>query len=222
MCGRFSLTPERETLETRLGARFNAAWIHARYNAAPTQVLPAILNTAPRVIQPLRCGLKPAWAQKMGKREGIINVRAETLRDRPTFKKDLLTRRCLVLADSFYEWRREGKHKTPFRILLKTGEPFAFAGIWEENEGSDGYPIQTFAIITTEANALVAPIHNRTPVMLQPQEEHAWLADDKSLSELLSFLRPYPAELIRSYQVSTQVNRASVDRPELLTAERER
>src|SRR5882724_10024364 len=152
MCGRFSLTPERETLETRLGARFNAAWIHARYNAAPTQVLPAILNTAPRVIQPLRWGLKPAWAQKMGKREGIINVRAETLRDRPTFKKDLLTRRCLVLADSFYEWRREGKHKTPFRILLKTGEPFAFAGIWEENEGSDGYPIQTFAIITTEAN----------------------------------------------------------------------
>ena len=220
MGGRFSLTPNREALEARFGARFNAAWFQARYNAAPTQALPVILNTAPRVIQPVRWGLKPAWAQKIGKREGLINVRTETLRDRPTFKKDLLTRRCLVLADSFYEWRKEGKHKTPFRILLKTEEPFAFAGIWEENEGSDGHPIQTFAIITTEANAVVAEVHNRMPVMLQPKEEHAWLGDAVPLSTLLSFLRPYPAELIKAYQVSTLVNRASVDQPELIEPER--
>ncbi len=220
MCGRFSLTPDRETLETRFGARFNAAWIHARYNAAPTQALPAILNTAPRVIQPLCWGLKPVWAQKIEKREGIIDVRAETLRDRPTFKKDLITRRCLVLADSFYEWRKDRKHRTPFRILLKTGEPFVFAGIWEENEDSDGHPIQTFAIITTEANAVVAEVHNRMPVMLQPKEERRWLADAVLLSTLLSFLRPYPAELMRAYQVSTLVNSAAVDKPALITPER--
>lgn len=179
-----------------------------------------ILNTAPRVIQPLRWGLKPAWAQKIGKREGIINVRAETLRDRPTFKKDLITRRCLVLADSFYEWRKDRKHRTPFRILLKTGEPFAFAGIWEENEDSDGHPIQTFAIIATEANAVVAEVHNRMPIMLKPEEEGRWLGNVFPLSTLLSFLRPYLAELMQAYQVSTLVNRASVDQPELINPER--
>jgi putative SOS response-associated peptidase YedK len=220
MCGRFSITPNREGIEARFGARFDAAWFQARYNAAPSQALPVILNTAPDMIFPLRWGLKPAWAQKLGRREGIINVRAETLRDRPTFKKDLLEHRCLVLADSFYEWRKDRKHKTPFRILLKTEEPFAFAGIWEENKDSDGQPIQTFAIITTEANTVVAEIHNRMPVVLTPEEERGWLADDKPVRELLHFLRPYPAELMRAYQVSTLVNSASMDQPELIKPER--
>jgi putative SOS response-associated peptidase YedK len=220
MCGRFSLTPSREALEARFGARFAAAWFQARYNAAPSQALPVILNTAPQVIQPLRWGLKPAWAQKRGKREGLIHVRAETLRDRPTFTKDLLDRRCLVLADSFYEWRKDRKHRTPFRVLLKTGEPFVFAGLWEENEDSDGHPIQTFAIITTEANAVVAPIHTCMPVLLQPQAERAWLASDTPLRALLACLRPYPAVLMRAYQVSTLVNSAAVDEPELITPER--
>ena len=132
-----------------------------------------------------------------------------------------MPRRCLVLADSFYEWRKDRKLKTPFRILLKSGELFAFAGIWEENEDSDGHPIQTFAIIPTDANELVAPIHNRLPVMLQPLEEHAWLAIDKPLGELLSYLRPYPAAAMRAYQVSTLVNSAAIDQPELIKPEHE-
>jgi putative SOS response-associated peptidase YedK len=162
---------------------------------------------------------KAAWAQKIGKREGIINVSAETLRDRPTFKKDLLVRRCLVLANSFYKWRKDRKHRTPFRVLPKTGEPFAFAGIWEENEDSDGHSIQTFAIITTEANAIVVEVHNRMPVMLQPEEDGAWLVDAVPLSTPLSFLRPHAAELMIAYQVSMLVNRASVDQPELIEPE---
>jgi putative SOS response-associated peptidase YedK len=157
MCGRFSVTFDQKLLEARFQATFAESLFQPRYNAAPSQALPVILNTEPQTIQRLAWGLRPAWARTIGKKDGIINVRAETLRERQTFKKDLAERRCLVLADSFYEWRKEaGKRKTPFRILLKMKEPFAFAGIWEENEGRDGESIQTFAIITTESNSLVA------------------------------------------------------------------
>src|SRR5262245_61720137 len=131
MCGRFSVTYDRERLEARFQAKFDESLFQPRYNAAPAQTLPVILNKEPQTIQRLAWGLRPAWARSMGKKDGIINVRAETLRERQTFKKDLAERRCLVLADSFYEWRKEaGKRKTPFRILLKTHKPFAFAGIW--------------------------------------------------------------------------------------------
>jgi putative SOS response-associated peptidase YedK len=105
-------------------------------------------------------------------------------------------------------------------VLLKTGEPFAFAGIWEVNTVSDGHPIQTFALISTDPNEVVAPIHNLMPAMLQPQEEHAWLAADQPLGELLSYLRPYPAEMMRAYQVSTLVNSAAIDQQELIKPER--
>src|SRR5919108_3930013 len=179
MCGRFSVAYDREVLEARFQAAFDESLFQPRYNAAPSQALPVILNTEPHTIKRLAWGLRPAWARSISKKDGIINVRAETLRERPTFKKDLAERRCLVLADSFYAWRKEGgKRKTPFRILLKTEEPFAFAGIWEENEDTDGQRIQTFAIITTESNSLVAKVHNRMPVLLKREDERRWLEKD--------------------------------------------
>jgi putative SOS response-associated peptidase YedK len=221
MCGRFSVSYDREMLEARFNATFAESLFQPRYNAAPSQALPVILNTAPHTIQRLAWGLRPAWARAIGKKEGLINVRAETLRERQTFKKDLAERRCLVLADSFYEWRKEaGKRKTPFRILLKTAEPFAFAGIWEENEDSDGERIQTFAIITTESNSLVAEVHNRMPVLLQPDDERVWLGEDTKPERALSVLRPYPAKLMQMYEVSPRVNRATVDQPDLIEPQR--
>ena len=126
-----------------------------------------------------------------------------------------------MLADSFYEWRKEaGKRKTPFRILLKTKEPFAFAGIWEENEDSDGERIQTFAIITTESNSLVAEVHNRMPVLLQREDERVWLEENTQPERALSVLRPYPAKLMQMYEVSPRVNRATEDQPDLIEPQR--
>jgi putative SOS response-associated peptidase YedK len=221
MCGRFSTTVDRQQLEARFQATFADSLFQPRYNAAPSQALPVILNTAPQTIHRLAWGLRPAWARSMGKKDGIINVRAETLRERQTFKKDLAERRCLVLADSFYEWRKEvGRRKTPFRMLLKTHEPFAFAGIWEENENSDGERIHTFAIITTESNELAAEVHNRMPVLLRQEDERVWLERETNAERALSVLRPYPAELMQMDEVSPRVNRATEDQPDLIKPQR--
>jgi putative SOS response-associated peptidase YedK len=129
MCGRFGISFERELIEQRFGAKFEANLFRPRYNAAPSQSLPVILNQDAKSIKFVAWGLRPAWVTKVSRKEGIINARAETLRERPPFKADLARWRCLVLADSFYEWQKTGKQKVPYRISLKSGEPFAFAGI---------------------------------------------------------------------------------------------
>ncbi len=216
MCGRFGISFDRGQIEQRFGAKFDAAFFTPRYNAAPSQSLPVILNTEPKKIQFVAWGLRPAWITKVNKREGLINVRAETLREKPTFKSDLQHRRCLVIADSFYEWKKEGKLKTPFRISLKSGEPFTFAGIWEENQDEDGHPLKTFAIITTAANALVVQVHNRMPAILRKESEQTWLNSDVIQENLVSLLYPYPENLMQMYEVSTRVNRATEDSPEVI------
>src|SRR5262249_15781037 len=150
-------------------------------------------------------------------RQGLINVRDDTLRDKKTFAHDLAQRRCLVLADGFYEWKKtEQRQKTPYRFQLKTGEPFAFAGIWEENEDEDGQTMRTFAIITTASNALVEQVHNRMPAMLTPEAEKAWLNTTSSREQVLSLLAPYPASAMHMYEISPRVNRATEDTPELI------
>jgi putative SOS response-associated peptidase YedK len=216
MCGRFGISFDREQIEQRFSAKFSVATFQPRYNAAPTQSLPAILNTDPQTIQFIVWGLKPAWMTKVRKREGIINVRVETLRDRQTFKRDFVERRCLVLADSFYEWRKEKQLRTPFRIALKSGEPFAFAGIWEENHDEDGQLLKTFAILTTEANSLVAQVHNRMPVILRQEDEKRWLYPDCTQEKLLSMLHPYSEKLMTMYEVSRRVNQTTEDTPDLI------
>jgi putative SOS response-associated peptidase YedK len=186
MCGRFTITNEREAIEQHFGARFATALFTPRYNAAPSQSQAVILNTEPEVIQLLVWGLRPKWLPHVTKREGLINVRDDTLRDKKTFQRDLAERRCLVLADGFYEWKKtERRQKTPYRFQLQTGEPFAFAGLWEENEDEDGQTLRTFAIITTASNALVEQVHNRMPVILAQETEKAWLNTDTTREHLL-------------------------------------
>src|SRR5919108_3290276 len=192
MCGRFSVAYDREVLEARFQAAFDESLFQPRYNAAPSQALPVILNTEPDTIKRLAWGLRPAWARSISKKDGIINVRAETLRERPTFKKDLAERRCLVLADSFYEWKKAGKQKIPYRIALKSGEPFAFAGIWEENIDADGQPLKTFAIITTGANPLVGLVHDRMPVILRQETERQWINSAIPEDKVVQLLDSYP------------------------------
>jgi len=216
MCGRFGISFGREQLERRFGATFAADVFTPRYNAAPSQSLPVILNAEPTTIQFVAWGLRPAWMTKVTKKEGIINVRAETLRERPTFKRDLAERRCLVLADSFYEWKKTGKQKIPYRIALKSGEPFAFAGIWEENAGDDGQSLKTFAIITTGANPLVGLVHDRMPVILRKETERQWIDAALPEDKLLKLLDSYPATLLQMYEISPRVNRTTEDSPEII------
>jgi putative SOS response-associated peptidase YedK len=146
----------------------------------------------------------------------IINARAETVATKPFFKQAFRSKRCLVLADGFYEWKRIGKDKVPYRIALKTGEPFAFAGIWSAVHDAQGRQVTTFAIITTDANDLVAEVHNRMPVMLPLDDEAAWVSPESSPEQAQALLQPFPADLMSVYEVSSKVNSPANNTPDIL------
>jgi putative SOS response-associated peptidase YedK len=219
MCGRFTIIAEQEALERRFKANFEVPLI-PRYNAAPDQVLPVIRNTRPETIELFRWGIQPVWLAKLGGRKELINVKAETLKEKKTFSGDLAHRRCLILADSFYEWKTipGAKRKVPYRILLKSEEPFAFAGIWEEaKEGEQA----RFAIITTTPNEVVKEIHSRMPVILTPDTEKVWLDSTTPSQDAVQALLPFDARKMKAYPISTLVNRTTVDSPAVIMRQRE-
>jgi putative SOS response-associated peptidase YedK len=155
----------------------------------------------------LRWGLVPWWAKDIAIGNQMINARAETLSEKPASKQLVRDRRCLVLADGFYEWRREGKGKTPMLFKLASGEPFSFAGLWDTWKKPDGAVLQSFTIVTTEPNELVKPIHNRMPVILSDSDAKIWLGSDGGdLAHALSLLRPFPDDLMKTHDVSLLVN----------------
>lgn len=215
MCGRYSIAVEPTEVEERFQAAFDEP-MQPRFNAAPSQRLPVILNADPRTIVLVPWGLKPDWMGPVTKKGGLINVRLETLRDKRTFRSDLAERRCLVPADGFYEWKTlpDGK-KVPFRITRTDGRLFAFAGIWQERREAGGRTPH-FAIITTAANDLMQPIHSRMPVILDAGEEAAWLAGAGNLPDLIEILETPMAIGLRAYEVSRAVNRAALDTPEVI------
>lgn len=228
MCGRFTLTDAdgaRLRFDIR-GAdvpppieRADGTADAARYNIAPTQdVLTVRDENGERRAEMMRWGLVPSWADspKIGAR--MINARAETLAERPSFRAAFRRRRCLIPADGFYEWRREGKGRVPIRFALASGEPFAFAGLWERWEPPTGEPpLLSCAIITTRANDLIAPIHDRMPAILTPDAERVWLdADITDAAALSGLLAPYPSELMRAREASRAVNSPAYDGPECL------
>ena len=219
MCGRYTTTAPRPVLEKRFEATFNAD-AGPNYNAAPSQQLPVILNTEPGQIQLLQWGLIPGWVKDLKAAPKPINARAETLADKPSFRQLLQRRRCLVPADSFYEWQVTKAGKVPHRILLQSEEPFAFAGLWDEwIDRQTGEVRPTFTIVTTEPNELMAPIHNRMPVILQGRAaELAWLDDAVSLTDHQQLLRSYPTDLMREYAVTTRVNSPAHNDPDVLAA----
>lgn len=208
MCGRYAVAVDPEQLASRFNAELPSEPIPPRQNAAPTEHLPVLLNEGPRRIELLRWGLIPSWADDPSIGSRLINARAETLAEKPSFRSALKSRRCLVLANAFYEWQKteEGK-KVPYRIALKTGEPFAFAGLWENWRDPSGQPVRTFTIITTEPNDLVATIHNRMPVILRPEAEAPWLGANGVSDDWKDMLGPYPAELMVAEEASRDVLR---------------
>lgn len=213
MCGRYSFAVEDELIKERFGVSVRSAIYKARYNCAPSQELAIISNEDPGELQFFRWGLIPFWAKdpKIGYK--MINAKAETLAEKPSFRNAFRKRRCLVPADGFYEWKKNGD-KIPYRIVLDRGDPFSMAGIWERWNSSDGEIVHSFSIITTEPNELMAPIHNRMPVILMPDAEKRWLeeADETILQGLL---RPYPAYLMKAYPVSKLVNSPNNDTEEV-------
>ena len=208
MCGRFTLKTDMTTIAQVFGVEPSLAE-PPRYNIAPTQEVVSILRNGTAHLDQLRWGLIPSWAKDEAIGNKMINARAETLAEKPSFKRLLRSKRCLVLADGFYEWRQEAgtKTKTPMYITLKDGMPFAFAGLWDLWNSPDGQQIRSCTIVTTEPNQLMASIHNRMPVILSPDAREQWL--DTSLHDehvLTHLLVPYPAGEMAARPVSRLVN----------------
>ncbi len=216
MCGRYSVTVNPSQLAEHFDALPPVEPESPRYNAAPTQNLPTLLNDGDRHIQLLRWGLIPHWAKDAAQGNRMINVRVESLTEKPTFKNTLQKRRCLVLADGFYEWQKNEHGKTPMRFTLKSGEPFAFAGLWELWNNPEGELVRTFTILTTTPNELVESVHNRMPVILLPENEKTWLSNDAETGDWLKVLNPYPADLMKVYAVSPKINSPSNDDPSVI------
>ena len=217
MCGRFTLTVDPTQLIEQFGlAGPPPAALGPRYNVAPTQPVAVIANTdGPRHLELFQWGLIPSWAKDAKIGNSLINARAETLAEKPAFRTALKRRRCLVLADGFYEWQKLGSRKQPQYIQLKDGRPFAFAGLWESwRPAPDAPPLHTCTIITTEPNSLMAEIHNRMPVILSPADYAAWLTPGELPAvEALALLHSYPAEAMQARPVSTAVNSPARDEP---------
>ena len=209
MCGRFTL----KTPVERLSEKFQFPQVvplKPRYNIAPSQsvaVVRLLPDDADRKLAMLRWGLLPAWVKDPTKVQQPINAKAETAAEKPMFRDPFKRRRCLVPADGFYEWKQDEGHKQPVYIHMKDGEPFAFAGLWERWEDKDGIVVESCTLLTTEPNDLLAPIHNRMPVILDPKDYEQWLVPDvQEVSRLKPILRSYPPEQMTYYPVNLRVN----------------
>ena len=216
MCGRYTLTIDIKTIAEKFGVPASLE-TSPRYNVAPTQEVVTIMRNGTSHLALLRWGLIPSWAKDESIGSRMINARAESLAEKASFKGLLRSKRCLVIADGFYEWRQENGFKTPMYITLKNGEPFAFAGLWDQWKSPDGQQVRSCTIITTEPNDVLAPIHNRMPAILLPGAYEDWLNPDMRDEQALShWLAPYPAEEMTARAVSRQVNDPKREGPELI------
>ena len=215
MCGRFTLTLEAADWQAAFGLEMeDAAW-QPRFNIAPSQSIWVMTDAAGRRLEKMRWGLVPFWAKDPSVGSRMINARAETIMEKPSFRQAFAKRRCLILADGFFEWQKskEKGKSAPFYFQLTDGDAFAFAGLWESWFSPHGEELRTCSIITTQANAVVAPVHDRMPVILPREMCWEWLQLQQPQA-LHALLRPLPAERMRSQPVSALVNSPAVDRAE--------
>ena len=219
MCGRFALTVDPADLQDAFPEFTFPGQFAARFNIAPTQPVLVIPNDRAGRADFFVWGLIPSWAKDPSIGARMINARAETLAEKPSFRAAFRYRRCLILSDGFYEWQAQvgSKVKVPHYIHLKSGRPFAFAGLWEDWHAPDGSQIKSATIITTQPNELLARLHNRMPVILAPDTYASWLEPaPRQPTDLQGLLTPYPAEAMISHPVSTLVNSPANDRPECI------
>lgn len=227
MCGRFSFSPNDILIEERFDLEVEEGSYTPRYNCAPSQNLAVVSNQDPGKLSYFRWGLIPFWARDPAIGNRMINARAEGILEKPSFRNPFRQRRCLVLSDGFFEWKRpvtgsevtrelrEAGGKVPYRIVMKNRDLFAMAGIWDAWKDPDGSIIRSFAIITTTPNELMSPIHDRMPVILPRRFEKEWLTSDRT-GDLTRLLEPYPSEEMEAYPVSWLVNSPVNDNPAVI------
>ena len=215
MCGRYRLSRRKHIIEEHFDtADWQDDW-SPRYNIAPTQPVPVIRQHPKEPIRQLslmKWGLVPHWAKDASGAASTINARSETAAEKPAFRDPLKFRRCLIPADGFYEWKRTGAAKQPFCFALNDGELFAFAGLWEGWKNAEGQWIKTCSILTTTPNAVTATVHDRMPVILQPDSYDLWLDPGMTVVQVISDLvKPCDARLMQCYPVSSRVNHVAND-----------
>ncbi|WP_340013372.1 SOS response-associated peptidase [Paenibacillus sp. FSL K6-1318] len=208
MCGRFTITDPIDAIMDRYYASIADGFEYKpNYNAAPMQFIPTIIGSKDgNRLGALRWGLVPSWAKddKIGNK--MINARAETLAEKPAFKRLISSKRCIIPTNGFYEWKKEGTAKQPMRILMKDDSIFSLAGLYDTWSDPDGNKLSTCTIITTEPNSLMEDIHNCMPVILRPEDEAEWLGrDNDDAQSLLGLLKPYQASEMRAYEVAKEV-----------------
>lgn len=221
MCGRYTLskTDHLEAMLREAGFifdEFSETRIVPRFNVAPSQQIPVILDAAPKTITSAKWGLIPSWAKDEKIGGSLTNARAETVAEKPAFRSAFRKRRCWVPADGFYEWKKTPVGKQPYRFTMKDESLFFFAGLWEVWRNPDGKEVRTVTLVTTEPNAVTQPVHDRMPVILPPENRDAWLASETTAETLKSLLVPYAAEAMKAEPVSTAVNSARYDGPDLI------
>ncbi|HMK37094.1 MAG TPA: SOS response-associated peptidase [Desulfomonilaceae bacterium] len=220
MCGRFVLITAGKDLAEQFQCE-QFTHLEPRYNIAPSQQIAVIrLNpgTRQRECGFVKWGLVPAWAKDPSMGSKLINARAESAREKPAFRNAFKRRRCLVIADGFYEWKKLGKgKKQPYLFGLKNGRSFAFGGLWERWSSSDGQVVESCAVLTTDSNALLEAIHDRMPVIVRPNDYAAWLDPEVQKEEVLNkILQPFPADEMEGRLVSSRVNKADYEGPDCI------
>lgn len=215
MCGRFTLHTSKEVIESELDVEMPE--LDPSYNIAPTQqVLALAANNQKRKAGFLQWGLIPHWSKDTKVGSKMINARSETVDEKPSFKKLLPSRRCLIIADGFYEWKKQNNHKQPYHITVNGGEVFTFAGLWDRWIGED-QEIITCTMLTTNANHLMSDIHERMPVILDKEARETWLNPSvKDTAELKELLLPYDSAKMEAYPISNKVNNPRNNYPGLI------
>ena len=207
MCGRFALLTHAEALIKRFGVEEVIKRPEPKYNIAPSQNVTVVVQRETRQLTEMRWGLIPSWAEDVSIGNRLINARVETVSEKPAFRSALKKRRCLILADGFYEWKKVGKTKIPTHIRLKNREPFAFAGLYEFWKTKSGKILESCTILTTAPNDVMIPIHDRMPVIMSSASEAVWLnPENQDPSELMPLLKPYKSEKMEAFEVSEFVN----------------
>lgn len=196
MCGRFVLVTDLKNIQKNFNVQEVFCQYQPSWNIAPSQLIPAIIHhDGKNLLVGFRWGLIPSWSKDPSIAEKMFNARAETVDKKPSFRDAFKKRRCLIVADGFYEWKKEGNKRMPLYYYLKSGRPFGFAGLYETWLSPDKKEIKTCIIITTAANELIAPVHDRMPVILSGDQEKIWLNNDNAdIIKLLSLLKPFSAE----------------------------
>lgn len=218
MCGRFTLTLDPGEIQQLLDLGPFIHIVQPRYNIAPTQPVPIVKDLVTKSVELYRWGLVPFWADDPNIGSRMINARSETVHEKPSFRAAFKHRRCLILADGFFEWyaAEKGAVKTPYLFKLKNDRPFTFAGLYEHWQSPEGGELHTCTILTCSPNELIGQYHNRMPVMLGEGDRWAWLEPEADQATLLDLLLPYPAEEMKGFAVSREVNSPQNDRPEIL------